>query len=115
MSNSRLFDTPAEYSAAPVRPATGLSALLLAAASLWQREMVRFFRQPSRVVGAFMTPILFWLLIGCGLGRSFRPAGAEGDAHYLQYFFAGTMVLILLFTAIFSVISLIQDRREGFL
>lgn len=116
MSNARTIDTPAEYSHADAQPVTGFMAFLLAAASLWQRELVRFFRQPSRVIGAFMSPILFWLLIGSGLGRSFRPVGAgASDAHYLQYFFAGTLLLILLFTAIFSTISLIQDRREGFL
>ncbi len=111
----------ARYDTAPhQQPLTGIAAFGLASATLWQRELMRFFRQPSRVVGAFASPLLFWLLIGSGLGRSFRPvdAAAAGDpagAHYLQFFFAGTLLLILLFTAIFSTISLIQDRREGFL
>lgn len=101
-------------------PARGLSAFLLAASSIWQREMIRFFRQPSRMIGAFGSPLLFWLLIGSGLGTSFRPllpiaAPDGGNVHYLQYFFPGTLLLILLFTAIFSTISLIEDRREGFL
>jgi ABC-2 type transport system permease protein len=106
---------------AAIQPATGITAFALASATLWQRELVRFFRQPSRVVGALGSPLLFWLLIGSGLGRSFRPTDAASagsvtaGAHYLQYFFAGTLLLILLFTAIFSTISLIQDRREGFL
>lgn len=79
--------------------------------SLWLRDVVRFLRQPSRVVGALVTPVLFWLLIGSGLGSSF--AAASGG--YLQYYFPGSLALIVLFTAIFSTISVIEDRQEGFL
>ena len=89
---------------------------LLAAATLCHRELVRFFRQRSRVVGALGQPILFWLLFGAGLGSSFRlPGSEEGGVSYREYFFPGTLVMILLFTAIFSTISIIEDRREGFL
>ncbi len=85
-----------------------------AALALARRELVRFARQPSRVVGAVVPPILVWLLIGTGLGRSFRAPGA-GGAGYLDYFYPGTVVLVVLFAAIFSTISVIEDRREGFL
>lgn len=83
--------------------------------TLWQREVVRFLRQRSRVVGALATPVVFWALIGMGLGRSFRPEGAADGVNYLEFFFPGTIVMILLFTAIFSTISVIEDRKEGFL
>ncbi len=87
----------------------------LAALTLWQREMVRFLRQRDRVIGALATPIVFWLLLGLGLGKSFKaPQVPEGHG-YLEYFYAGTLVMILLFTAIFSTFTLIEDRREGFL
>jgi daunorubicin resistance ABC transporter membrane protein len=82
--------------------------------SLWRRELVRFFRQPSRVAGAAGSPLLFWLFIGSGLSGSFRLPGAEGLG-YLEYFFPGTVTLVVLFAAIFSTISIIEDRREGFL
>jgi len=91
-----------------------MSRFLLAVGTLWQREVVRFYRQPSRVVGALAPPVLFWLLIGSGLGASFRAPGA-GATSYLAWFFPGVVILILLFTAIFSEISIIEDRREGFL
>jgi len=87
---------------------------MLPALSLARRELVRFLRQRNRIVGALATPIVFWLLIGGGMGRSFRAAG-PGGASYLQYFFPGTILMILLFTAIFSTISIIEDRRAGFL
>jgi ABC-2 type transport system permease protein len=89
----------------------------LASFTLLQREVVRFLRQRHRIVGAFGTPVVFWILIGSGLGRSFQSPlpGAQGGMNYLRYFYPGTILLILLFTAIFSTISIIEDRREGFL
>lgn len=84
--------------------------------TLAQRELVRFFRQRNRVVGAVGQPIILWLLFGAGLGPSFRlPGAGEGGVTYREFFFPGTMSLILLFTAIFTTISIIEDRREGFL
>jgi ABC-2 type transport system permease protein len=88
--------------------------LLLPALSLARRELVRFLRQRNRIIGALATPLIFWLLIGGGMGRSLNFAGMTGDS-YIRYFFPGTLVMILLFTAIFSTISIIEDRREGFL
>ena len=88
--------------------------VILPATSLCQREIVRFVRQRHRVVGALATPIVFWVLLGAGMGRSFRSA-APGGGNFMEYFFPGTLVMILLFTAIFSTISIIEDRREGFL
>jgi ABC-2 type transport system permease protein len=88
--------------------------VILPAASLCQRELVRFVRQRNRIVGALATPIVFWLLIGAGMGKSFK-SSAPGGASFMEYFFPGTVVMILLFTAIFSTISIIEDRREGFL
>lgn len=87
--------------------------LLLPAWSLWKREMVRFFRQRSRVIGSLATPVLFWLLFSAGYGPSFRPGDGTTDSY--AYFLPGTLALILLFTSIFSNISVIEDRREGFL
>lgn len=89
-------------------------ALRAAAALLW-REIVRFLRERNRVFGALVQPIMFWALFGAGLGSSFRPPIGGGGIAYGEYFYPGTVVLILLFTAIFSTISLIEDRREGFL
>src|SRR3954453_6065447 len=103
------------------RPAGAASpGLLLPAVSLAKRELVRFLRQRNRIIGALATPIVFWLLIGAGVGRSFNGqansgAGGGGAENYLRYFYPGTVLMILLFTAIFSTISIIEDRREGFL
>jgi len=92
-----------------------LETVLLPTGSLWKREMVRFFRQRSRVIGSLATPVLFWLLFSAGYGPSFRSSGAEGGGDAFVYFLPGTLALILLFTSIFANISVIEDRKEGFL
>jgi ABC-2 type transport system permease protein len=97
--------------AAPRRHPTALAVWALA----W-RELVRFFRQRTRVVGAVGQPVIFWVLFGAGLRGSFKPPEwAPADMTYQEYFLPGIAALIVLFTAIFSTISVIEDRREGFL
>lgn len=103
--------------AANVALAPPVTSAWLVVWTLCQRELVRFVRQRNRVFGAIGQPIIFWLLFGAGLGPSFRLPGATEAAplSYREYFFPGSLVLILLFTAIFATISIIEDRREGFL
>ena len=74
--------------------------------TLAHRELVRFFRQRNRVFGALGQPIIFWLLFSEGL---------RGNQLDYAHFFPGTLVMILLFTAIFATITIIEDRNEGFL
>jgi ABC-2 type transport system permease protein len=92
------------------------SSLAFAAAwALAWREIIRFFRQRNRIVGSIGTPLVFWLLFGAGLSRSFRLRAGANEQDFLTYFFPGSLLLMVLFTAIFSSISIIEDRREGFL
>ena len=81
--------------------------------TLVERELVRFFRQKNRIAGAIGQPLIFWILFGTAFKASFQPPGS--DETYSQFFLPGIAVLIVLFTAIFSTISIIEDRREGFL
>ncbi len=89
------------------QPAAAMSTVWM----LCWREWTRFFRQRNRVIGALGQPILFWLLFGTGMHSAFR----GGDQNFMTYYLPGTIALILLFTAIFATISIIEDRREGFL
>jgi ABC-2 type transport system permease protein len=105
-----------------VAPPVGTPPLAVSLRAVWAlcaREMIRFFRQRNRIVGSIGTPVMFWLLFGAGLQRTFvLPTGGASGApaqSFLQYYFPGSLVLILLFTAIFASISIIEDRREGFL
>ena len=91
------------------------TGVLLPAFTLWWREVVRFYRQKARVVGVILSPLLFWVVIGSGFGTSFRSGQAAGQQNYLDYFYPGTLVMIVLFTAIFTMMSVIEDRNEGFL
>ena len=58
---------------------------------------------------------MFWLLLGAGLKASFGRSGMPAGIDYVQYFYPGVIVLVLLFTAIFATISTVEDRKEGFL
>jgi ABC-2 type transport system permease protein len=70
--------------------------------TLWWRDLLRFWREKARVLGYVGSPLLFWVLIGSGYGN-------------LAFFFPGALVLTVMFSAVFSTMSLIEDRREGFL
>jgi ABC-2 type transport system permease protein len=87
---------------------------LLPAFTLWWREIVRFYRQPARVVGVIISPLLFWVVIGAGFGTSLQK-GATGTGNFLNYFYPGALLMIVLFTSIFTMMSVIEDRNEGFL
>src|SRR5580765_6701614 len=102
----------ATFSPRAVRASNGL---VLPAFTLWWRECVRFYRQRSRVVGVIASPLVFWLVIGSGFGTSFRSGDAAGQQHYLDYFYPGALIMIVLFTSIFTMMSVIEDRKEGFL
>ncbi len=86
--------------------------------ALWKREMIKFIRDYNRVAGAFLQPLVVWLLLGFGFRESFRIPHAEvGSAGvpYLEFLFPGILALVALFTSIFSTISIVEERKSGFL
>jgi ABC-2 type transport system permease protein len=85
------------------------------ALSLWRREVVRFYRNISRVVGVVASPLIFWIVLGAGFGNSFGKTATGSGQNYLHFFFPGALMMIVLFTSIFAMMSLIEDRNEGFL
>jgi ABC-2 type transport system permease protein len=99
----------------PIPATSTRSRILLPAFTLWWREVVRFYRQKSRVIGVIVSPVLFWLVIGSGFGTSFHSGDAVGQQHYLDYFYPGALIMIVLFTSIFTMMSVIEDRKQGFL
>ena len=80
---------------------------------LWRRDLMRFLKQPSRIIGAMGQPLIFWFVVGAGLSPNFEIANLEMD--YQAYFYPGVVLMVLLFAAIFSSMSVIEDRRIGFL
>ncbi len=79
---------------------------------LWLRQVKKYFRTPSRIIGSLGQPLLFLLVFGFGFGSIFRQAG-QGD--YIQFLAPGIIMMSVLFTAVFSGIDLIWDRQFGFL
>jgi ABC-2 type transport system permease protein len=106
----------ATQAATLARTTPGASAgIVLPAFTLWWREIVRFYRQTTRVIGVLASPLVFWIVIGSGFGTSFRSGDGPGQQHYLDYFYPGALIMIVLFTSIFTMMSVIEDRKEGFL
>jgi ABC-2 type transport system permease protein len=92
--------------------------------TIWLREVRKFWRDKPRIIGATVQPALFLLLLGTGIGqgipRAFgvEPAArqfAPGVPDYLTYIYPGIIAMTLLFTSVFSALSIIWDREIGFL
>jgi ABC-2 type transport system permease protein len=79
---------------------------------LWLRQMKRYFRSRSRVLGAIGQPILFLLALGYGLGSVYKKAG---QGNYLEFLVPGIIVQTLLFSGVFWGIQILFDKRFGFL
>jgi ABC-2 type transport system permease protein len=79
---------------------------------LWLRQLIRYWRTKSRIVGSLAQPVLFLVALGFGLGPVYSQAGA-GD--YLQFLAPGIIGMSILFTAMFSGMEVIWDRQIGFL
>lgn len=83
------------------------------ALAVFRRELLRFKRQPARIVAAIATPALLWIFLGSGVGDSVRPANATST--YAAFVLPGMMTLVAVFTSIFASIAVIEDRNEGWL
>ena len=92
---------------------SGLAYELGMVSALWQRDLRLFFRQRSRLLGVLLPPLLLWLAIGAGIAPSFRPQ--QGGPEYMEYFFPGVILVLLLNLSITSTMTVIEDRRQGFL
>ena len=79
---------------------------------LWLREIKRYLRSKSRIIGSLGQPLLFLLALGYGLGSVFAKAG---EGNYFQFLAPGIIGMSIIFTAIFSGIQIIWDRQFGFL
>ena len=81
---------------------------------LWLRDLKRFLRTPSRIIGSLIFPLLFLVLLGFGLGGSAIPGLPEGVA-YLQFLVPGIIGFTMLFGASIAGISILSDQDVGFL
>jgi ABC-2 type transport system permease protein len=81
--------------------------------TIWLREMKRFVRYRSRILTSVVTPLLWLLIFGTGLGSAIRMGNIAGG--YQAFIYPGIIGQTILFTAIFSGVSVIIDRQYGFL
>ncbi len=79
---------------------------------LWLRQLKRYFRSRSRIIGSLGQPLLFLLALGFGFGPIFQQAG---QGNYIQFVTPGVIAMSILFMSIFSGIEIIWDRQFGFL
>lgn len=79
---------------------------------LWLRQMKRYVRTRSRVVGAIGQPILFLLALGYGIGSVYKRAG---EGNYLEFLVPGIIIQTLLFSGVFWGMQILFDKRFGFL
>ena len=79
--------------------------------ALWYREVLRFWREKSRIISSLIMPLLWLLIFGGGM----RNLQLPGINNYQMYIFPGVLGMSILFTSIWSGISIIWDREFGFL
>jgi ABC-2 type transport system permease protein len=79
---------------------------------LWLRQVKKYFRSRSRIVGSLAQPVLFLLAFGFGFGALFQKAGG---GNYIQFLAPGIIAMSVLFTSIFTGVEIIWDRQFGFL
>ncbi len=79
---------------------------------LWLRQIKKYFRSKSRIIGSLGQPMLFLIAFGFGFGSVYEKAG---EGNYIQYLAPGIITMSMVMTAIFSGVDIIWDRKFGFL
>jgi ABC-2 type transport system permease protein len=107
--------------AAPLRRRQAVNirvATLRAIYMIWRRDVIRFWRDRTRVIGALVQPLLFLVILGTGLSAALRGAGGgsfRAGLDYTTFIYPGIIGMAVLFSSIFSGMSIIWDRDFGFL
>lgn len=80
--------------------------------ALWLRQVRRYWRNGSRLIGSLGQPLLLMLALGYGIGAIYRRAG---EGNYLEFLVPGIITQTVLLSAVFWGIIILQDKRFGFL
>ncbi|MBB6452354.1 ABC-2 type transport system permease protein [Salirhabdus euzebyi] len=90
--------------------------------AIWQRDILKFFRDRTRLVGSFAMPFMFLILFGSGMsGAMSTMLGGEGasgplsDFNFVEFMFPGIIGMTVFNTAIFSALSVVQDKEFGYM
>lgn len=79
---------------------------------MWLRQMKRFYRAKSRIVASIVQPLFFLFILGSGF-RVATFAGVEGD--YLHFLTPGIITMAIMFSSMFTGVSVLWDKQFGFL
>jgi len=96
-----------------VTPTSNLRHQMRATSVVWQRELIRFSRDRARIISSLVQPVLFLFILGTGLSSLVR--SGSGGVDFRTFLFPGVLAMSVLFTAVFSGISIVWDREFGFL
>ncbi len=84
--------------------------------TIWKRDLIRFWRDRTRIAGSLGQPLLFLFVFGAGLSPvASGRGGATGGFDYVQFIYPGVIAMAVLFTSVFSAVSVVWDREFGFL
>src|SRR6202049_718762 len=87
---------------------------LKGAYTIWYRDVLRFSRDRVRIITSLGQPLLFLFVFGTGLAPAMA-ATTGSKLDFRQFMFPGILAMAVLFTAIFSAVSIVWDREFGFL
>lgn len=98
-------------------PRAGLQANLRGVYIIWYRDVLRYSRDRARIIASLGQPLLFLVVFGSGLSASLGAGVTQqlGDVSYVRFLYPGIISMAVLFTSIFSAISIVWDREFGFL
>lgn len=82
---------------------------------VWRRELIRFSRNRLRIITALVQPVLFLFVLGTGLSSLMGHGLGSASSDFQTFMFPGVVAMTVLFTAIFSAVSIVWDREFGFL
>ncbi|KKS26463.1 MAG: ABC-2 type transporter [Parcubacteria group bacterium GW2011_GWC2_42_6] len=90
-----------------------MANFILAIKSIWRREIIRYWRDKTRLVSTFFQPLMFLVIFGAGLRQSL--AGGNLEIDFLQFMYPGIIAMNVMGIAFFSTVSTVWDREFGFL
>lgn len=88
---------------------------MMAVYTLWMREMLRFIRDKTRIIGTMGMPLFFLLFLGTGLNSAFQGASLPGGGEYISFMAPGIVGMVLLFGSVFSGLRIVIDKQFGFM
>ncbi|WP_079710433.1 ABC transporter permease [Paraliobacillus ryukyuensis] len=90
--------------------------------AIWQRDIIKFFRDRARLIGSFAMPFMFLILFGSGMSGAMssmiggsNAAGPLADFDFVEFMFPGIIGMTVFNTAIFSALSVVQDKEFGYM